>query len=520
MPTRQALRITLGARIFTLLALDAPILWYRNEAGLIALAAAGVIWFAAVTAEQRLKARPIVPVAEAGMIGLVCGFCIVDSPAILVALAVPPFAAAVLNGLRMSLFALSAELIFVVVTGLVWEKHLSADQSFVIFTWCMAGLGLALVGSFVHSTSGDTTDELAPYLDAQRLIRQLLDLSDDLSSGLDVTSLAGAVISDIRDQLPTAGLTIYVPRAEVLVALISTADDSHEMAPAEALAVESWARSEPIVYESAFSFPLGSAAVIGGLLSPTAELPVEEIERTIVRLTEGLRSKAVQLDTALLFADFRELASVDVRTRLAREMHDGVAQDIAALGYLVDALAARPANDKQAAQFAMLRDRITKIVAEVRQSVLALRTSIGEAASLGAAISSVARHLSESSRVPIQVTLDEHSTRLRPEVEAELFRIAQEAMNNAIKHAQCASIEVNCQVYAPDALITIADDGRGMQQARSDSHGLKIMRERARLVGAALTIESNPGGGLVVSVRLGGSTADVQHQPNAESVSP
>lgn len=519
MVTRQAFGITLGARVFTLLALGAPVLWYRDREALLALAAVGGVWLTAAVAERRPELRRLVPLVEAALIGLICGFCIVGSPAVLVALAVPPFAAAVLAGLRSSLLALSAELVLVVLTGIAWEGQITADQSFTIFTWFMAGLGLGLIGSFVHATSPATTDELAPYLAAQRLIRELLDLSDNLSSGLDVTSLAGAVLSDVRDQLPTSGLGVYVPRGEVLVPVATKGSDAHGLAPAEALAVESWARSEPLVHEHAFSFPLGDTAVIGGVLSPTAELPAPEIELTILRLTRELRSKAVQLDTALLFADFRELASADVRTRLAREMHDGVAQDIAALGYLVDALAARPADDKQAQQLTMLRDRITKIVAEVRQSVLTLRTSLGEAESLGTAIGAVARHLSESSRVPIQVTLDEHSTRLRPEVEAELFRMTQEAMNNAVKHAQCTSIEVHCQVYAPDALITVTDDGRGLQQARSDSHGLKIMRERARLIGATLTIDDNPAGGLVVAVQIGSTARALPRQPNAERVS-
>jgi signal transduction histidine kinase len=154
--------------------------------------------------------------------------------------------------------------------------------------------------------------------------------------------------------------------------------------------------------------------------------------------------------------------------------------------------------------------------------VLTLRTSVGESESLGAAIGAVARHLSESSRIPIQVTLDELSTRLRSEVEAELFRIAQEAMNNAIKHSQCSSIEVTCIVHAPDVLITVADDGRGMGVARSDSHGLKIMRERARLVDAQLTIADNPGGGLVVAVQISGTgrIPPFTMAPNAERVAP
>ena len=114
----------------------------------------------------------------------------------------------------------------------------------------------------------------------------------------------------------------------------------------------------------------------------------------------------------------------------------------------------------------MLRDRISAVVAEIRRSVVNLRTSVGQSESLGTAIGSIARNLSEVSGVPIHVTLDEHTQRLRPEVEGELFRIAQEAMNNAVRHAQASAIQVHCEVHAPEAVITVTDDGRGLQTAR------------------------------------------------------
>ena len=151
-----------------------------------------------------------------------------------------------------------------------------------------------------------------------------------------------------------------------------------------------------------------------------------------------LAPSAVHLDTALLFAAFRDAATAEERRRLAREMHDGVAQDIASLGYLVDALGAGVNSPEQAERLEMLRERISSIVAEIRRSVVNLRTSVGQSESLGTAIGSIARNLSEVSGVPIHVTLDEHTQRLRPEVEAELFRIAQEAMNNAVRHAQAS----------------------------------------------------------------------------------
>jgi signal transduction histidine kinase len=144
------------------------------------------------------------------------------------------------------------------------------------------------------------------------------------------------------------------------------------------------------------------------------------------------------------------------------------------------------------------------VVGEVRRSVQTLRTEIGESDSLGTAIGSIARHLSASSGIPIHVTLDEGTTRLRPEIESELLRIAQEAMTNAVRHSGASSISVQCSVAPPAAEIVVADNGRGLGPGRDDSHGLEIMRERAALVSGALTVENNAPHGTVVAVRLAG----------------
>jgi signal transduction histidine kinase len=150
----------------------------------------------------------------------------------------------------------------------------------------------------------------------------------------------------------------------------------------------------------------------------------------------------------------------------------------------------------------MLRERLTMVVGEVRRSVQTLRTSIGENDSLGTAIGSLARHLSASSGIPIHVTLDEQTTRLRSEVESELLRIAQEAMTNAVRHSGAHAINVLCRVAPPTAEIVISDDGRGLGARREDSHGLEIMRERAALIDATLEVTDNVPHGTAVSVRL------------------
>jgi signal transduction histidine kinase len=238
-------------------------------------------------------------------------------------------------------------------------------------------------------------------------------------------------------------------------------------------------------------------------------------------LDRKLSPATVRLDTAVLFLAFRDSATVEERRRLAREMHDGVAQEMASLGYFVDTLVDQESEGSaRAHQLTMLRERLTMVVGEVRRSVQTLRTEIGESDSLGTAIGSLARHLSASSGIPIHVTLDEQTTRLRPEVESELLRIAQEAMTNAVRHADATAITVQCSVAPPSAEIVVVDNGRGLGKRRHDSHGLEIMQERAALIDADLDVHDNAPQGTVVSVRLDGTGVSVREdRPTADNLS-
>ncbi len=507
MRARQLYRLTLAARVFVLVAMTGPVLIGGDFVAKLTLPVFALLWLVLQSAIRRGRYNALVSIIEAVAVGVLCGLALDSSLGVLAAMAVPPFVAGLHRGLAGVVFAASAQLAAVVgVASFVLGGDLTAEISLGAFTWTVTSVGVGFVATFVRSTLLEDPDPVGPYRYAQSLLRELIDLSAGLSSGLDVNSMGGSILSGVRDQLPTEVLVLYVPRGETLIPLITeSADDRPEaFEDAERLASESWSRSVTVTEDRTFAFPLGDNAVVAGTLSDRVD---RGLLADIDEVVDSLAGRAVQFDTALLFTDFRDAATADERRRLAREMHDGIAQDIASLGYVVDALAARPASPEQAKQLTMLRERITAVVSEVRQSVLTLRTSVGESESLGAAVGSVARHLSEVSGVPITVTLDEHTTRLRPEIEAELFRIAQEAMNNAVKHAQAASIDVVCQVYAPRARITISDDGRGLQQSRSDSHGLQIMHERAQLISADLTIEDNSHGGLTVSVEVGGTSA-------------
>jgi signal transduction histidine kinase len=502
---RQDLRLSAGARGLGLLALVIPVLWSKEGAALLGLLAVAVVGCLAQLAQSRRPAAPLVLVAaEALAVGMVCGRVLPTSVALLGALAVPAFTAGLRVGGRGVVVAVGTQTAALLAVLAAYDE-ITADGVFSAVTWGIASLGIGLIAGSVNSSLQDFSDPLATYRYAQKLLRELIDLSGGLSSGLDPVALGSTIQRTVRDGLPTAALVLYVQRGDTLTPLLTDPAPDAGTGVLDELAVEAWSRNRPVLAGGAFGFPLsteaGTSAVVAGRLSERVEAQQIGLAERVDELGTRLAAPAVHLDTALLFAAFRDAATADERRRLAREMHDGVAQDIASLGYLVDALAARPTGADLPRRIADLRERITAVVGEVRRSVLSLRTDAGTSESLGAAIGTVARNLSEASGVPIHVTLDERAARLRPEVEGELFRISQEAMTNAVRHARAGRIDVHCVVHAPEALITVTDDGQGLQQPRQDSHGLEIMRERAALISASLSISPGPHGGTRVQVR-------------------
>jgi signal transduction histidine kinase len=508
-PRRQHIWLAVGARAFALLTLAMPLLLSQNNLLLMALLAIGAIW-AAVTAGELLEIPPtLLLVLDSAMIGTVAGLSSHSTTTILGAMAVPPFTSGLTRGTRGVALSLSAELSAYVLWA--WTRgDLDQVQGSAAFTWAVTGLGLGLIAAFVRSNFLKVNDPQRAYRDAQALIRELITLSGRLSSGLDPVALGGQIASAVRDELPVSALTVHIPRGDVLTPLVGdTGLTTPELLVSEELAQYALLSGNVRAMGHSFAFPLNSgggvAAVVSGVLAPGLDPQAMDLPRRLSGLDRKLSPATVRLDTAVLFLSFRDSATVEERRRLAREMHDGVAQEMASLGYFVDTLVDQePAGSDRGRQLTMLRERLTMVVGEVRRSVQTLRTEIGENDSLGTAIGSLARHLTASSGIPIHVTLDELTTRLRPEIESELLRITQEAMTNAVRHSGATAINVTCRVAPPCAEIAVTDNGHGLGARRDDSHGLEIMRERAALVDAELEVLDNAPHGTVVSVRLEG----------------
>jgi signal transduction histidine kinase len=115
------------------------------------------------------------------------------------------------------------------------------------------------------------------------------------------------------------------------------------------------------------------------------------------------------------------------------------------------------------------------------------------------------RTVGASSHLTVHLSLDERPDRLPSDTEAELLRIAQEAITNARKHAQASNLWVRCEIDPPRALLVVEDDGVGPGEQREGSFGIDIMRERAARLRADLSVEHRGMRGTVVTCRLGSS---------------
>jgi signal transduction histidine kinase len=481
-------------RGLALLALAPPVAFSFDPSAILNILLLATVWLGAVFVDGLIRTPTMTAlVVEASLISMLAMLTIDTSPALLPALIVPAFIGGLVGGVRRVMEVLGAE---IVVCGSVLlasaDIQPSTGLAVQLVTAFAAASGAGGVAAVIHSirTEPDTTS--TSYRDARALLARLQSLSGSLVSGLDPVEISRNIADLAREELPLTGAVVYAETPHGPVPLVegdlsdAGADNAH-------ILEEVFRTGRPVFAAPWVGVPLkteaGTIAAITGGIHPARGMSTVAIRQTLDQLVRILRPEALQLDTALLFASLRDEATTEERRRIARDLHDGVAQDLASLGYLIDDITETTSDPKTRASGKALRDELTRVVAELRRSVFLLRNE-SLANSLGVSVQALASHIESHSHVRVSVALDEGSRRLRPDVEGELLRIAQEGMNNAVKHAAASQINVSVVIHAPDATITVVDDGRGLQQPREDSHGVRIMRERARRIGADLTLRS------------------------------
>ena len=250
--------------------------------------------------------------------------------------------------------------------------------------------------------------------------------------------------------------------------------------------------------------------IIGALCVGRKEVRAYQPEER--ELLEGLAAQAaIAIENARLYADVRSLATLQERERIAREMHDGLAQALGFLRFRLKTLEDRIEAGGQppvTAELAEMKIVAGKAFEEVRQSIFGLRTMVSRSLGL---LPTLTEYLHEfSAQHGIQVDLQVQEDRVpgfSSAEETQLVRIIQEALTNIWKHAKATRAVIRFGVQNGDREVTIQDNGRGFEPERirkgaASRFGLETMRERAEGLGGGLEIESRPGAGTTVTIRL------------------
>jgi len=193
------------------------------------------------------------------------------------------------------------------------------------------------------------------------------------------------------------------------------------------------------------------------------------------------------------------------RRRLARELHDGIGQMLTGLKLHTEQLGSAAFTEKQRRTYDELRRLLHETIESTRTVAYNLMPSVLSDFGVAAALRRLAEQTARSSGLAVEFSGPE-SLRFSDAVETGLYRIAQEALHNAVKHAGASRITLNLE-QKPDAVqLTIADDGHGFDPRRkwgkNPGSGLRNMRTRAELLGGTLKISSEPGRGTRVLVKL------------------
>jgi two-component system NarL family sensor kinase len=287
-------------------------------------------------------------------------------------------------------------------------------------------------------------------------------------------------------------------------------------------------------FRSMASVPLRRPAGIVGVLNLHSRKEHYFGEQDVARLGEVASLLAGIVENAVLYdrlatretelersaAHMIELQELD-RRRIAADIHDGISQRLVSAYYHLQAARTLSGDGAATAEVATAEALVSDALAEARRAIVGLRPVILDDLGLGPALTSLATSLGGSAEV--EVDLDD--CRLAPHVETALYRIAQEALQNVVKHSRADRVSIVLRDGGETVELSVTDNGAGYEpgvERSLDSYGLKGMRERAALVGAQLQLRSSPGEGTSVVVRAPAATdaRDSRHSaPGPHSLS-
>jgi signal transduction histidine kinase len=253
--------------------------------------------------------------------------------------------------------------------------------------------------------------------------------------------------------------------------------------------------------------PLGSRGRVIGMLSVANSRPGAYISRDAELALAIGRQAAVALENAELHQRARQAAALEERERLARDLHDSVTQSLYGASLYAEAASRALADgdvEPAGANLREVRETLQEALGEMRLLLFELRPPLLDDLGLAGALK--ARLQAVEARAGLETDFEDHSgdQRLGQSTEHELFRVAQEALNNVLKHAHATRIGVRLDVSQTAVALEIADNGVGFtpELDGAGGFGLDGMRQRIERLGGKLRIDTGRGNGTRVQAEV------------------
>jgi two-component system sensor histidine kinase UhpB len=241
-------------------------------------------------------------------------------------------------------------------------------------------------------------------------------------------------------------------------------------------------------------------------LRPGERAPVVEGDPEVTELTTAFNEMLARLEDERRDSARRALAAQEAeRQRIARELHDEVGQVLTAVILQLD-VAGRRAGAGVRDEVEEAREAVRGCLAEVREVARRLRPEALDDLGLGSALAALSNDVTRRTGMRIERRVASDLPALSSEEELVIYRVAQEALTNVVRHAGAGRVALVVDRSGDDHVrLVVEDDGNGFDAAsRAPGAGLRGMRERAVLIGASLDVSSSPGSGTTVVLQTGG----------------
>jgi signal transduction histidine kinase len=258
--------------------------------------------------------------------------------------------------------------------------------------------------------------------------------------------------------------------------------------------------------------PLRAKGKVIGVLSVIGAAGREFSAEAVTLLASIADQVGIAVENAQLYKQTEELAVAEERQRLAREIHDTLAQGFTGINIQLEAVESALETRQQAVALERLsraRNLANQSLAEARRSVWALRSVSLEKKKLSDALRDSARGLTAGTGLTLTIDAPDDLARFPLELETDLLRVAQEAVMNVVKHARAQNLDINLNCENGQIELQIKDDGRGFlvdsaKTGRRDGSGFGLiaMQERIARHGGTLQINSQPQRGTNIIAKL------------------